>query len=68
MLKWFHAFCEEHHLRYYALGGTMLGAARHHGFIPWDDDIDVGMPRNDYTRLNNFYEGNPGVMCWNIRG
>lgn len=51
ILKWFHGFCEEHDLRYYALGGTMLGAARHKGFIPWDDDVDVGMPRKDYNRL-----------------
>lgn len=51
MLKWFHAFCEKNGLRYYALGGTMLGANRHGGFIPWDDDIDVGMPREDYNKL-----------------
>lgn len=51
MLKWFHCFCNENHLRYYALGGTMLGAVRHKGFIPWDDDIDVGMPRPDYEKL-----------------
>ncbi len=56
MLKWFHAFCEEHGLRYYALGGTMLGAVRHGGFIPWDDDIDVGMPRSDYDRLAVLFE------------
>ncbi len=47
MLKWFHSLCEANGLCYYALGGTMLGAARHEGFIPWDDDIDIGMPRND---------------------
>lgn len=48
MMKWLHSFCEKNNLRYYALGGTMLGAIRHNGFIPWDDDIDVGMPRKDY--------------------
>ena len=51
MLKWFHSFCVSNDLRYYVLGGTMLGAIRHKGFIPWDDDVDVGMPRSDYNRL-----------------
>lgn len=43
--------CREHGLRYYIVAGTMLGAVRHGGFIPWDDDIDIGMPRPDYDRL-----------------
>lgn len=40
--------CNEHNLRYYLIAGTMLGAKRHRGFIPWDDDADIGMPRSDY--------------------
>ena len=51
MMEWFHRFCIENQLTYYVLGGTMLGAARHEGFIPWDDDIDVGLPRRDYEKL-----------------
>ena len=51
ILKYFKQLCEEHHLRYYLAYGTLLGAVRHQGFIPWDDDMDVMMPREDYNRL-----------------
>lgn len=51
MLSWFHDTCVKNNLRYYIIAGTMLGAIRHNGFIPWDDDIDVGMPRRDYEKL-----------------
>ena len=43
--------CDNHGLTYYMLGGTMLGAIRHKGFIPWDDDIDLGIPRQDYEKF-----------------
>lgn len=51
LLQEFDVLCQEHHLRYDLAGGSLLGAVRHQGFIPWDNDIDVCMPRPDYQRL-----------------
>lgn len=51
ILKAFIQICHDNGLRYYCCAGTAIGAVRHHGIIPWDDDIDVIMPRPDYDRL-----------------
>lgn len=51
LLDYFKAICDENGLRFYLCGGCCIGAVRHKGFIPWDDDVDVFMPRKDYERL-----------------
>ena len=57
MMQQFHAFCVERDLTYYMVGGTLLGAVREQGFIPWDDDVDFAMPRPDYERFIREYTG-----------
>ena len=51
ILEAFKSICKKHGLRYYAIGGTLIGVHRHKGFIPWDDDIDLGMPRPDFDKF-----------------
>ena len=51
MLLFFDQFCREHRLTYFLCGGCCIGTVRNHGFVPWDDDVDVFMPRKDYEML-----------------
>lgn len=55
LLRRFHAFCVENNIRYFVSHGTLLGALRYKAFIPWDDDLDVLVPREDYDRLISVY-------------
>ncbi|OBX00318.1 LicD family protein [Gallibacterium genomosp. 1] len=56
MLLYFTNFCNEHNLMFYLCGGGLIGAIRHQGFIPWDDDLDVFMPRDDYEKLSQLWD------------
>ncbi len=62
--KVFDAICQKHNLVHYVAFGTLLGAMRHKGFIPWDDDFDVMMPREDYDAFMNIKSELPEYLKW----
>lgn len=55
MLAFFDEFCKKNDLVYFLCGGCCIGAVRHNGFVPWDDDVDVFMPRDDYNKLKKLW-------------
>ena len=55
ILKQIHGFCEKYNIKYTAWGGTLIGTIRHQGMIPWDDDIDIVMLRNDFERFKQLF-------------
>lgn len=64
LLKDIHEFCEENNIYYTLCGGTLIGAIRHNGFIPWDDDIDIAMPRPDYEKFIRTYKSKNGYKLF----
>ena len=63
ILKTIHNFCRDNGLRYYAAEGSLLGAVRHNGFVPWDDDMDLVMPRDDFEQLISLWSNRSIAGC-----
>lgn len=64
ILKDVHEFCVTNNIKYSLCGGTLIGAIRHNGFIPWDDDVDIVMPRPEYDRFIKSYQSKNGYKLF----
>lgn len=62
ILDYIDTLCKKHNINYIINYGTLIGAVRHEGFIPWDDDIDLSMPREDYQRFINIFQKEKASM------
>lgn len=65
ILKYVDNFCQKNNLKYSIAYGSLLGAVRHGGFIPWDDDLDICMPRDDYNKFINLWQDNETYLIQN---
>lgn len=60
-MRYIDIFCQRNQINYFLIGGSLLGAVRHNGYIPWDDDIDIGMLRKDYERFIHLFSQDNGI-------
>lgn len=61
MLKYIDGICRKHNIKYSLIGGSLIGAVRHHGFIPWDDDVDIILTQENYQKLKDILDAETGI-------
>ena len=61
MLEFIDKICRDHDIKYSLIGGSLIGAIRHHGYIPWDDDIDIVLTRDEFLKLKKILDKETGI-------